>query len=246
MYKINRYTFSLLFILIVTCLAYGQDESKFAVTIHGALNNSDMNYGSEFIEQIMPVGDYDGQLYGGNGTFGFDIGVGFTISPWHKVSIPFNFYYGKYGYNVEGQLIDFDPPNNRPLDPAFIVEADGKVNYTFVGLQTGVTYLFSDNFRKGFNITLLIDYMIQTGATWKLDVVYEDDSSGEFDDTAVLDNAELNNIFTLGLRLGYRIPVGEAYSVVPRFSFRGGLNPISDDSINPAFFDLGVTVMRWF
>ncbi len=246
MFKPFPHLFALMLLVTGSGLVYGQDQSKFAVTIHAALNNSDMNYGSEFIELIVPRDDYRASLYGGSPGFGFDLGAGITYNITPKVSVPFNIYYGRYGYKVEGSVEGFDPPDNRPINPEFIKEAEGQVNYSFAGIQTGVTYHFNEDIRKGFNMTLLFDYMIQTGAGWNLDVIYEDDGTGEFDDNSALDDVELNNIFTLGLRLGYRIPVGESYSVVPRFTFRGGLNPISDDSINPAFFDLGVTVMRWF
>ncbi len=236
-------------LIIIALLAMGflsaSAQSKFAVTLLGSINNSDMNYGSEFIEQLLPVSDYDGVLFGGSGAFGFDIGAGVSYHVADKVAIPFSVYYGNYGYKVEGQLVDFDPPNNRPPDPALIREADGKVNYKFVGIQTGATYLFSDNVREGFNLSILIDYMFLSGTSWNLDVVYEDDRTGEYDDDFILEAAELNNIFTLGIKMGYRIPVGESYTLEPRFQFRGGLNSISGDTIKPAFFELGITVYRW-
>lgn len=242
----SRFGLAVLFSISLLNISFGQTQSKLALTLHGAMNNSDVNYGSEFIASIVPVDDYNSRGYSGSPGFGFDFGVGATYNITTKLSVPVSLYFGQYGYKVTGDLDDFDPADGRPLNPEFIRAADGQVNYQFVGIQTGATYLFSEDIRKGFNMSLLLDYMIHTGTTWNLDVTYEDDSTGEFDDNSAIEDDDVNNLFTLGLRLGYRVPVGESYSIVPRFTFRGALNPIVADGLNGVFFDLGVTVMRWF
>ncbi len=241
-------TYSLLFLLMcffAVSSIQAQEAKSGAGIILGA-NYSDLNYGSEFLSQLLPVDDYLSFTSGGDADYGFDIGLNYQLAISSRFSTSIGMVYSSLQYQIEGSVSERDPSVTRPPSSDIPIEAEGAVNYTFLNIPLTLDYSFNQNPNKGLYVFASFNAMLRLNTKWNLDLTYEDFSEGEEDDMAGILEPDYNALWFVGLGAGYHIPLNEQMSLTPSLGFKYGLNPLVDGGLEPTLINLDVTFYRWF
>ena len=223
-------------------LASAQYE-KIGITLEAGINNSDMQYGSELVEKLMPTDDYTSFMTGG------DAGRAYTFSLGTEIPVYKNLYalarvnYTVFRYKVEGNVRNPVTPQSRP---DIVIAADGDLDYSFIELSAGISYHLNNNPKTGLFGTLYMSHLIDLQRNWDLDAQFENDLEGNVSGEPPFDDIDFNNLWMVGAEIGVRLPLSSKVTIAPKFGFQLGLNPVVDDTITPTASTGAIQLSTWF
>ncbi len=238
----------LLFLLISvlhTLTVQAQEAKNAAGLIFGA-NYSDVNYGTEFLEQYLPKSDYLIFSASGDAHYGYDIGANFTQTISNKFSASLGVIYTALEYKIDGSVSDLKPEFTRPPSSTIPVSVDGVMKYTFLNIQLGLNYSFNQTPNQGLFLTATFNSMFHLNTNWYLNVINEDLSEDVDKAITGIDQPEYNTLWFVGLGVGYHFSLGENLSLTPFLGMKYGLNPLVDGTLEPTITNLEVSINKWF
>ncbi len=230
--------FQVSILMLFTANLTAQD-SKYSLELRFGTNQSDMNYGTEPLEPLMPKEDYVGFSNIGDGGNGYSFGFGVGWSFGKRFELMTNIDYVNFEYESTIAVLSENtisiPPNPRPDVPVTIA---GDINYNYLNIEAGIRYSFNDDRSKGFFVGAYISDMIHLNTEWNPFVtVFEDRRiDRNVDYSEIREAVEFNDLYTVGVNLGYKFKLIEKLSVAPLIDFRYGLNPVVDvdeEVLNP-------------
>jgi hypothetical protein len=228
------------FCLLPSSLLFSQTIPN-AFKIRAGANYSDMNYGMEFVSAFLPRDEYQSYTAGASPGTGYYFGVGLS----RQVSSHFEFFtnldFARYTYVADGDVARLNPTISRPLQSDVPLAVDGKIFYSFANFDIGMNYYFSKQPRQGFFLSAILSGQFLLDKNWKMDVAYEDGSFGESTELPTIDGVEYNEFLTsLGVGIGYSIPIGNRFDLVPLVEFRSAPKNIVDNNLAFTTFHYGV------
>lgn len=237
---------TLLSILFISNLS-AQQSRDIAFHLKGGVNLSDMNYGTEVIFAILPTADYGGYSLEGSDSEGFHFGIGSTVNLYKRLSANLDIDFHRFNYDAGGDVEALRFDVNRPLSSSIPIALDGTINYDFLSIQAGMQYSFNDNARQGMYVSGLLSHHIHLKTDVQLNAVFEDLSRGTVNSLAGVEQPNYNNLWMVGLGLGYDFKINETLSLAPEVEFQYGLNTIADDEIvEPTTLTGSLTLKKWF
>lgn len=236
----KNFLFAILFLSLTSLSA---QTKKLNLDAKIAANYSDLNYGSEFVASFLNNPDYNALFTSGDSDFGLQLGLGLSYELSSKSKIRGALNYHRYNYKIDGQLVDLKTTVNRPLDASIAVSVDGKVNYSFLGLEVAYLYSFKKQDTDGFFISPSISYLLNLKTDWNVDVRSETASTSEHKDLKQVVDPDINNLLIGQLELGYTVLLNR-YSISPSVAMAYGMNAVHDDALNPTVFTLGLRFSR--
>jgi hypothetical protein len=237
-----------LFIILLFSISVNAQTQKIqnALGLNFGLNYSDLNYGTEFMEEYMPKMDYLLYSAGGDADYGYYTGILYTRKLTSHLLIDLGAAFQKLGYKIEAEVNDLNPNVNRPPSSSIPISAVGALNYYFYDLNATFEYSFSRYVNQGFYLKAGANYLMHSKTAWKLDVVFEDQSEGSDTDFTKITEPEYNGLLFVDFGLGYHIGLSEKISISPEVNFSYGLNGLVDEELAPTIIRAGISIRRWF
>lgn len=220
-------------ISLMTILPQLNGQSRIGIAIQAGLNNSDMNYGHEYLDNILPIGDYRSSSSGGQSGRGYTFGATAEIPLFQQMYGMAGINYTEYRYRVDGEVGMIRPGIGRPLSDNIPTMVDGNLDYRFLELQTGIMYHAGSNPGQGFFGSLYLSYLVHLDQALQLDAVYETGGEGTLDGSSAINGDDLDNLWMIGADVGFRIPMTSWISFGPKLSFQLSLNPVNSSTIPP-------------
>lgn len=240
---------SFLFFIFISLSTFAQDKTIWSLELRGGSNYSDMNFGTSLLEPLLPLEDYEVNSSFGDGDFGYFIGAGLSGTFGKRWELITNIEFVTFSYDISAAVFDIPFDFNRVPREGVPNLFSGVLNYRFLNIETGVRYTFSDDRSEGFFIGAFISDMIHLDTDSDLSVRFEDFSiQKELSVEDFRSEVEYENIWFVGLNMGYNFRIADKISVGPIADFRYGLNPVVDkdveDTIEPIAINLGVQA-KW-
>jgi hypothetical protein len=236
----------LIFVAILyTSTAHAQ-QAKNAAGISAGANYSDVNYGSEFLYQYLPVQDYNSISSSGEGFYAYDVGLNYSRVLSNSFSLSVGLIYSVLNYKIDGEVTDLKPDVMRPPSPDIPVSVDGVVKYSFLNFEAGLDYSFNSTINRGLFLSFDVNSMLHLNTNWYMNVVNEDQSEWTDKNIADTQQPDYNTLWFIGLGAGYHIRLGEDHTLTPLIGFKYGFNPIVDGTLEPTVINLSLALNRWF
>lgn len=231
----------IIFLLLLSASLMFSQTNPNAFKIRAGANYSDMNYGMEFVSEFLPRDEYKSFTAGGTAGTGYYFGAGLSRQVSNHFELFSNLDFARYTYAADGDVANLDPAISRPVQSDIPLAVDGKIFYSFANFDLGVNYYFSKQPRQGFFLSAILSGQFLLNKKWKMDVEYEDGSIGESSELPTIDGVEYNEFLTsLGVGIGYSIPVGNRFDLVPLVEFRSAPKGIVDNNLAFTTFHFGV------
>ncbi len=242
--NIGRFLFLFIALIFTTSSKAQEAQNGFGIIV-GA-NYSDVNYGSEFLDQYLPLGDYESFSSSGEGFYAYDVGLQYSRVISNKFSTSLGLIYSVLNYKIDGEVSNLKPEVMRPPSSLIPVSVDGVVKYSFMNFQLGLNYSFNQTASNGLFITATLNSMLPLNTNWYLNVINEDQSEQTDKDITGMEQPDYKTLWFIGLGIGYHIRLGENLSLTPAASMKYGLNPLVEGTLEPTVINLEVTITRWF
>ena len=230
----------LIVIFLLSTFFVTAQQSSNSFKIRGGLNSTDMNYGTEFLSDFLPKDDYSSFSAGGNGSQGYYLGVGYNRILNDHFELFSNLDYASHHYEIDGNVAELRPTVSRPLNPELPTSAKGDVIYSFFNLDFGVNYYFRQKTASGLFLSALISGNFYVDSKWKVDVLYEDGSTGTSKELPGEERDYNKLITSVGLGVGYNVPLGNQFSIAPLIDIRLGFESLVGDEPTPSTVNLGL------
>jgi hypothetical protein len=237
-------------VFMISCNNAFTQFSKFQLGVNFGVNVNDINYGTDYLTQLLPIDDYNGFGTQGTPALGHTFGINGSFRLGKRFLILSNLNFSTMNYNIQGHVEDMRATVIRPPLPEVPTNLEGKVKYSFLDIQTGLAYSFNDNIQKGFFALVTLNDLIHMRTRIDLEGVDELGNEYSFGQQDVqIQFTEYNNLILIGGGLGYHFVLSEKLTLSPMFTYKHALNDLTmddDKDVQPTVIDLRANLKWWF
>ncbi len=236
--------FLLVFLLASSTILMAQKQTGIFWDLELNVHASDLNYGSDIAFAYIQNGDYLSTSASSDAGLGYSAAIAGLYGLSRKSAVRVSAGYTALGEDVRGMVRELREGILRPPSGEIPITVDGSLNYSFIELGADFMYQFHEAGNSGVSASAGIGYLINLGVDWKVDVTYETEATGQLNKLPRDLGTDLNDLVMANLRIGYDIAIDGRNVITPMVGVDLGLNGITDDTLSPSMYTIGVRVSK--